>query len=191
MLRDLRHPDAGLFSAEDADSEGQEGRFYVWTRAEQRTHLGADAEVVAAAYGVATEGNFHDEATRRLTGANILHLPRPLAEAAKSQGLEPGELDAALAKARAKLLQVRSRRVRPQLDDKVVTDWNGLAIAALAKAGQALAEPRYVAAAVRAATFLRTQMRDRKGRLLHRWHDGRKDDASFLDDHAFLLWGLV
>ncbi len=191
VLRDLQDPAGGLRCAEDADSEGQEGRFYVWTRAELRTHLGADAEVVAAAYGVATEGNFHDEATRRLTGANILHLPRPLAEAAKSQGLEPGELDAALAKARAKLLQVRSRRVRPQLDDKVVTDWNGLAIAALAKAGQALAEPRYVAAAVRAATFLRTQMRDRKGRLLHRWHDGRKDDASFLDDHAFLLWGLV
>jgi uncharacterized protein len=189
VVRDLKDPSGGFRCAEDADSEGEEGKFYVWTRGELDRALGTEAAIVASAYGVSAEGNFHDEATHKLTGANLLHLPRPLTDVAPANGLAVEELDRRLQAARATLLQVRARRVRPQLDDKVLTDWNGLAIAAFAKAGAALQEPRYVAAATAAATFLRG-MRDPKGRLLHRWHDGRRDDRSFLDDHAYLLWGL-
>ena len=191
VLRDLSDPAGGFRCAEDADSEGEEGKFYVWTKAELEALLGADAKLVAAAYGVAREGNFHDEATHQLTGANILHLARPLAEVAKAQATTVQAMEATLARARATLLAARSKRVRPQLDDKVLTDWNGLAIAAFAKAGQALGEPKYLAAAAGAARFLKSRMTDGQGRLLHRWHDGRKDARSFLDDHAFLLWGLV
>jgi uncharacterized protein YyaL (SSP411 family) len=190
-LRDLKDPAGGFRCAEDADSEGVEGRFYVWTKAEVEAALAHDADLLCAAYGVSLEGNFHDEATRRQTGANILHLPRPLADVAKARGLPLDDLEHRLAGARAVLLTARGHRVRPQLDDKVLTDWNGLAIAAFAKAGAALGEPRYVQAATDAALFLRKEMVRPDGRLRHRWKDGAKDEAAFLDDHAFLLWGLL
>ena len=192
VLRDLSDPAGGLRCAEDADSEGVEGKFYVWGRAEIETTLGkADADLFCAAYGIANEGNFHDESTHRLTGANILHLPRPLEQVAKAKGVPMGELEARLEAGRGKLLARRGKRVRPLLDDKVLTDWNGLAIAALAKAGVGLGEPRFVQAATRCATFLRDHMRTEAGRLRHRFHAGRSDEHSFLDDHAFLLWGLL
>jgi hypothetical protein len=182
VLRELADPAGGFRCAEDADSEGVEGRFYVWTRSEVLDVLGArDGDRFCSAYGVLQDGNFHDEATHRKTGATILRLPRPLSTQ---------ELDA-LAPARAKLLAARSRRVRPLLDDKVLTDWNGLAIAAFAKAATAFGEPRYLDAARRAAGFLHKDMRAPDGRLRHRWHDGRTDDRAFLDDHAYLLWGLL
>jgi uncharacterized protein YyaL (SSP411 family) len=182
ILRDLADPAGGFRCAEDADSEGVEGKFYVWTRDEVLRALDpADGERFCAAHGVTAEGNFHDEATHHQTGANILHLRKPLSTAQ----------EAALAPLRAKLLEVRSRRVRPLLDDKVLTDWNGLAIAALAMAGTALREPRYLAAANRCADFLHARMRRADGRLLHRWHAGSTDATAFLDDHAYLLWGLL
>jgi uncharacterized protein YyaL (SSP411 family) len=182
VLRDLADPAGGFRCAEDADSEGVEGKFYVWTKQEILDLLGpADGERFCAAYGVTAEGNFHDEATRERTGANILHLGRPLSAAE----------EAATAPLRAKLLAARNKRVRPLLDDKVLTDWNGLALAAFAKAGTALKEPRYLAAADRCADFLHAKMRRHDGRLLHRWHAGKTDATAFLDDHAYLLWGLL
>ena len=182
VLRDLADPAGGLHCAEDADSEGIEGKFYVWTRAEVLQALGAaEGKRFCVAYNVTAEGNFHDEATRRRTGANILHLKAPLSAAE----------DTALAPLRARLLAARSRRVRPGLDDKVLTDWNGLAVAALAAAGRILGEERYVAAAVRAAEFLHKSMRAPDGRLRHRFRAGVHDEVAFLDDHAFLLWGLT
>ncbi|MEA3137108.1 MAG: uncharacterized protein QOC71_1389 [Thermoplasmata archaeon] len=191
VLRDLKDPVGGLRCAEDADSEGVEGKFYVWTKAEVEAALGKDADLFCLAYGVSTEGNFNDEATHQRTGANVIHLPRPLAEVAKARGLSPTDLDKRLAAARATLLAIRDRRVRPQLDDKVLTDWNGLAIAAFAKAGVALGEARYVQAAVEAALFVKKEMARKDGSLRHRFRAGVKDDLAFLDDHAFLLWGLV
>src|ERR1041385_1645618 len=178
VLRDLADPAGGVRCAEDADSEGVGGKFYVWTKDEIEEILGAEAPAFCAAYGVAAEGNVHDEATHRTTGANVLHLSRPL-------------VDDRFASARAKLLAARNERVRPLLDDKVLVDWNGLAIAALAKAGTALGEPRFVQAAVTAARFVQKEMRRPDGRLRHRWKAGAKDGTGFLDDHAFLLWGLL
>jgi uncharacterized protein len=191
VLRDLRDPAGGLRCAEDADSEGVEGKFYVWSKGEIEQVLGADAGLVCAAYGVAAEGNVHDEATRRKTGANVLHLPRAMADVAKAKGIPEATLAKSLADAREKLLRHRGQRIRPLLDDKVLTDWNGLAIAALAKAGAALSEPRYLAAAQEAALFIKREMRKPDGALRHRFHAGAKDDLAFLDDSAFLLWGLL
>ena len=182
VLRDLADPEGGFRCGEDADSEGVEGKFYVWTRAEVLEVLGPrDGERLARAYGVTQEGNFAEEHTGRRTGANILSLDRAL----------PDREEAELAPLRERLFQARLRRVRPGLDDKVLTDWNGLAIAAFALAGRVLGEPRYVEAARRAAAFLHTTMRRSDGGLRHRFRAGVRDEVSFLDDHAFLLWGLL
>ncbi|MEA3191406.1 MAG: uncharacterized protein QOD77_1988 [Thermoplasmata archaeon] len=177
VLRDLHDPAGGFRCAEDADSEGEEGTFYLWRRDEILAALGPrDGAAFCQAYGVTAEGNFLDEATKRRTGANVLHRVGDVA------GLEA---------AHARLAAVRAKRERPLLDDKVLTDWNGLALAAFAKAAVALAEPRYAEAATRAAAFLRDKMRQPDGRLRHRHHHGQADEVAFLDDHAFLLWGLV
>ncbi len=198
ILRDLRDPAGGFRCAEDADSEGEEGRFYLWTRHEVLTILGkAEGDIFCEAYGVTEEGNFHDEATHQRTGANILHLATPLEALAKRRAIPQAALKAGLAASRTKLLAVRVRRERPLLDDKVLTDWNGLAIAAFAKAATALAEPKYMIAAQEATEFLFREMLTPRGRLRHRFHGGTspaapaKDDIAFLDDHAFLLWGLL
>jgi uncharacterized protein len=191
VLRDLADPEGGFRCAEDADSEGEEGKFYVWTRQEVEDALGADTDLFCRAYSVQSAGNFLDEATGQRTGTNILHITVPFEDLAMSLKVAPDALRRRLADGRAKLLAARAHRVRPLLDDKVLTDWNGLAIAAFAAAGRALQEPRYVEAARRAATFLRERMRGPGGRLRHRWHQGRHDELRFLDDHAFLLWGLV
>jgi uncharacterized protein len=182
VLRDLADPEGGFRCGEDADSEGVEGKFYVWTRAEVLGVLGpAGGERLASAYGVTQEGNYAEEHTGRRTGASILRLAGPLA---------PRD-EADLAPLRQQLFEARLRRVRPGLDDKVLTDWNGLAIAAFALAGRVLGEPRYVDAARRAATFLRATMRRPGGGLRHRFRAGVRDEVAFLDDHAYLLWGLL
>jgi uncharacterized protein len=191
VLRDLRDPAGGFHSAEDADSEGVEGKFYVWTVAEIHDVLGeADGALVASVYACTAEGNFVDEATRRRTGENILHLTRTIEEHAQERGEAPAALEARLAAARDKLLAVRSKRIRPHLDDKVVTDWNGMMISALALGGSVLGEDRYVAAANEAADFLLTTMRTKDG-LLHRYRAGQAGITGYLDDYAFLSQGLL
>jgi hypothetical protein len=190
VARDLTGPDGAFFSAEDADSEGEEGKFYLWTLDELRDVVGQDADLAAAAWGVEGSGNYHDEATRTRTGRNILHVRRPLGDVAASLGLTETELAGRLERARERLLARRAARVRPLLDDKVLTDWNGLMIAACARAGWALAEPAFVAMAVRAADFLwSTLWRD--GTLLHRYRDGDAAIDGNLDDYAFLAWGAI
>ncbi len=184
LLRDLSDPEGGFHSAEDADSEGVEGKFYVWTAREIREVLGEeDAAIFARAYGVSEGGNFRDESTPETSGANILHQPTSI------DG--PPELGGHLAGLRERLLDVRERRVRPEKDDKVLTDWNGLAISALACGGRVLDEPRYLDAARRAAAFVAERMKDASGRLLHRYRRGQAGIPAYLDDHAFLVLGLV
>jgi hypothetical protein len=172
LLRDMRSPEGGIYSSEDADSEGEEGKFYVWTPAEVREELGDEA---AAAFGrvydVTERGNFE--------GRNILHL---------SRSIEP---TAELAASRQRLLAARNRRVRPGRDDKVLVSWNALAIDVLARAGLALYEPRYAEAATKAADFLLTKLRDPSGRLLHCWRGGRAKVDAMLDDYAGLANALT
>ena len=180
VLREMRGPEGGFYSALDADSEGVEGRFYVWTTAQLETALGDDADAAIAWFGATEEGNF-DEAG---PGANVLqgHGPRPPDDQAR--------------RIRARLLEERATRVRPGLDDKRLTAWNALMIAALADAGATL-EARgldgqsYVQAARAAAEFVLDRLRDPGGRLLRTYNDGEARLPAYLEDHAFLVEALL
>ncbi len=177
LLRDMRDEQGGFYAAEDADSEGVEGKFYVWSEAEIRALLGGDADAFIRAYSVHGKGNFHDEASGKLTGENILYLSND-------------DAGTAFAAQRTKLLAMREKRVRPFRDDKVLADWNGLSIAALAMAGRMLDEPAMLTAAEEAAGFVLRHMQN-KGRLLHRWRHGHAAIAGHLDDYAAMVWGLI
>jgi uncharacterized protein YyaL (SSP411 family) len=191
VLRDLLDATGGFHSAEDADSEGEEGRFYVWTEAELREVVGKEhADLAVAAWGVRSDGNFTDEATGRRPGTNVLHRPVPVETLSASLGRETTDIDARLEASRSLLFERRETRVRPLKDDKVLTDWNGLMIAALAKASVALDEPGYLEAAERAADFLWSVMW-RDSRLLHRFREGEAEIDGNLDDYAFLAWAEI
>jgi uncharacterized protein YyaL (SSP411 family) len=184
VLREMTGPDGGFFSTQDADSEGEEGKFYVWTPAEIEQILGAEkAQTFCHVYDVSDVGNFE--------GQNILNLPKTLEQCAALLRRNVNELRAELDEGRAKLLAVRSGRVWPALDDKVLVNWNGLMIEAMAQAGAVLHEPRYLAAATRAAEFITTQLRTKQGRLLHCWRLGQAKFNAFLDDYACLGSALV
>ena len=184
VLRDMTHPEGGFMSAEDADSEGEEGKFYLWTPGQIQEVLGAErAKTFCYVYDITATGNFE--------GRNILHLSKPLPTSAKILGRDAGALEADLAGSRAQLLAARARRVRPACDGKVLVGWNALTIDALARAGAALGEPRYLAAAAAAAEFLATHLRDPGGRLLHYWRLGQARQDAFLDDHAGLANALA
>ena len=192
VMRDLSSPEGGFYSAEDADSEGEEGKFYVWTRAELERVLGKDdAALAASVFGAEDSGNFAEEATGHRSGANVLFLPRPWPEAASAAGLSEEQLRTRIEGMRRTLLDERSRRVRPHLDDKILTDWNGLMIAALARAGRLLERPELVARAREAAAFVEQKLAGKRGTLLHRYRDGDAAIDGMLDDYAFFVWGLL
>jgi uncharacterized protein YyaL (SSP411 family) len=191
VLTDLASPEGGFYSAEDADSEGEEGKFYLWTEEEIRKALSPeDADLAVKLFNVEAAGNFA-EATRKRNGENILHLARPLEQVASEWHLTLDELILRLGRIRNLLFERRKRRVHPAKDDKVLVDWNGLMIAALARASQVFSEPRYLQAAVKAAGFILEKMKDENGTLCHRYAKGEKAIEGFLDDYAFLVWGLL
>ena len=145
LEREMLHEEGGFYSAQDADSEGIEGKFFVWTRPELDAVLGPeDARLCSAVYGVTGNGNFEDPHHPEFGRRNVLSRYRPLAEVAREVGLDEGELEARLPAWRAALLAVREQRVWPGLDDKVLTSWNGLALAAYAEAGRVLGDARYL-----------------------------------------------
>ncbi|TWT46933.1 thioredoxin domain-containing protein [Botrimarina hoheduenensis] len=192
VLKEMTGPEGAFYSTEDADSaphndsqgHKEEGLYYTWKPEEIRKVLGEDAaDLFCRVYDVTPIGNFE----RR----NILCISKSISTQAKVMGLNAADLGRELAKSRAKLLAARAKRPRPGLDDKVLTSWNGLMIEALARAGAALGEPRYVAAAGRAADFVFTQLRDAEGRLLHTWRKGRATLNAYLDDYAALACGLI
>ncbi len=177
VLREMRHPDGGFFSATDADSEGEEGRFFVWTPEQVAAVVPPeDVDLVCRWWDVTAEGNFENH--------NIPHLTVTLEQISKLFGRAPEDAAAAIASARARLYEARSHRVPPERDEKILTSWNSLMIGTLAEAGRILAIPRYVDAAAAAGDFLWTAMRD-GDRLLHGWARGRAKQDAFLDDHAF------
>jgi uncharacterized protein len=192
VLRDLTSPEGAFYSAEDADSEGEEGKFYVWTEEEIRQALDEEHRSIAIdAFTIHPEGNFLDEATQRKTGANIPHLRDPLEAIAARHGLSEEEASRRLEEARQKLFHVRGRRVRPGLDDKVLTDWNGLMIGAIARAAHVFNDPELASAAEASARFVLDRLRRNDGSLLHRYRDGEAAIEGLLDDYAFLSWGLI
>ncbi len=177
-LREMRGGEGAFFSALDADSEGVEGRFYVWRAAELKALLGDDADSAIAWLGVSEQGNFADPAHPE-PGLNVLQDRGPQPSPEQRERI------------RAALLSAREERVRPALDDKRLTSWNALMISALAEAGAALQEPRYLEAAVDCAEFLLAQMRDEQGRLLRSYNQGQAKIGAYLEDHAFLLEALI
>ena len=183
LLRDLRHPDGGFFSSQDADSEGVEGKFYVWTPQEIEAVLGVeDARLFRRYYGVGVHPNFE--------GRHILHVRDSAAAAGRELGIDAGELLTRLRPMRRALLERRAERVPPATDDKVLTAWNGLALRALAEAAFAFDRPDLRDAAERNADFLLREMR-RDGRLLRTWKDGKAHLLAYLEDYALLINGLL
>jgi uncharacterized protein YyaL (SSP411 family) len=192
VLRDMTVPEGGFCSAEDADSDGEEGKFYLWTQEEIRQALGnEEANFVAKVFNIEKDGNFAEQATGRKSGVNILHLRKTLGEIASNLNLSQQDLQSHLEVVRQKLFAYREKRVHPMKDDKILTDWNGLMIAALAKGAQAFDEPEYAEAACRAADFILANMRKTDDRLWHRYRDGQAGVEANLDDYAFLVWGLI
>jgi uncharacterized protein YyaL (SSP411 family) len=191
VLRDMTAPEGGFYSAEDADSEGVEGKYYLWTEEEIRHVLGEEDTLVIRVFGIEKEGNFREEATGKRNGMNILHGRRPLTDVAFDLGRTEETLGEAVEMAREKLLKARETRIHPQKDDKILTDWNGLMIAALAKAAQAFDDPDYTRSAQGAADFFLQHLRKRDRRLLHRYRDGEAGIDATLNDYAFFIWGLI
>ncbi len=192
ILRDMTSPEGGFYSAEDADSEGEEGKFYVWSEFEIRQILEEkEANLLVGAFKVQKNGNYLEEATQQKTGDNILHRETDFSELAHGLGITEKDFRSRLESARQNLFHHREKRVHPHKDDKILTDWNGLMIAALAKASRALDEPDYAKAAQRAADFMMTTMRTPEGRLLHRYRDGEAALTAFAEDYAFAIWGML
>ena len=191
-LRDLQSPKGAFYSAQDADSEGEEGRFHVWTQAQvERTLTRPEAAIWNRIYSVESGGNYLDEAKRQKTGANIFHLKQPLQQWAMELRLPLSELQALLEKCRQKLYREREKRVHPFRDEKILTDWNGLMIASLSLGARILDDKQYAAAAGAAADDILATAIDGSGRLLHCRRDPAGAVPAFLDDYAFLIWGLL
>jgi uncharacterized protein len=198
VQRDMTHPAGGFYSAEDADSEGHEGKFYCWTKNELSRLLTVEEYNVAANYfGITAEGNFVDHShPTPLAGQNVLSIVNPLGK----DGVSPPRSSSAekvsdaelLASAKSKMLAVRAKRIRPHLDDKVLASWNGLMLGAFARASVVLGDEKYRAAAEKNLSFLREKLWDEKSNtLFHRWRDGERDQVQLLEGYAFLLDGVI
>ena len=191
LLRDMRDPAGGFYSAEDADSEGIEGKFYLWKKGEIEVALGDEAPVFIRTYNVKQEGNFPAQETGKRTGENILHLSAPHDGPASLPDDPEDELVISLSSARERLYAIRKGRIHPFKDDKVLTDWNGLVISALSLAARAFGDERYLNAAISAADFILGTMQSRTGELLHRYRDGTAGIRGVASDYAYLIAGLL
>ncbi len=190
VLRDLTSPQGAFYSAEDADSEGEEGKFYLWTADELRKVLSDEQfAAVSRINDIQQDGNWTDGPSGERQPTNILY--RLTSDGTKSLDRIPDELQKPFEAARRTLFENRSRRVRPLRDEKILTDLNGLMIASLARGGRLFHEERYVRAAARAFDFVDTHSRDQRGRLLHVWCGGSAAITAFLDDYAFLAFAAV
>ena len=184
LMREMASPGGGFYSAQDADTEGEEGKYYLWSHAEVASILGdKDAGIFCRLFDITEKGNFE--------GANILHLQVPLEDFAEREGVLPELLRADVERWRELLLKAREERIRPLRDEKVLTAWNGLMIAALARGGGASGDDRWLAAARRAAAFVRDTLVRPDGRLMRSYHLGEATIPAFLEDYAFYVWGLI
>lgn len=185
VLSEMSSPEGAFYAAEDADSEGHEGTFYIWRLEELREILGKErGELVAAYFGVTGKGNFEN-------GTSILYRSKNNGEFAAENNISQSELKQAIEESRLALFEVRSRRERPFRDDKILTSWNGLMIAALAAGSRILEDPSYLEAAEKAAAFIKENMVQPDGRLLRRYRDGEAGISAFLEDYSYLAWGYL
>ncbi len=185
VMRDMTSKEGGFYSAEDADSEGEEGKFYIWSHKEITEILDEkEAELAAQIFNISPTGNFLDEATQQKSSSNIPHLKKPILEYGE-EIIEKIEL------IRTKIFTERKKRKHPLKDDKILTDWNGIMIAAFSKASQVLGEKKYQKVAEKAADFIFSKLYQKNGRLLHRYRNGQSAISANLDDYAFIIWGLL
>ncbi|MFX1294717.1 MAG: thioredoxin domain-containing protein [Promethearchaeota archaeon] len=197
ILRNMIDSDGAFYSAEDADSENEngkieEGKFYLWKENELREKLEKeDAELIIKLYNVKKGGNYLDQATQERTGENILYLNNSLTDFALKLNIPKEELIKRVESIRNKLFNIREKRPHPHKDDKILTNWNGIMIAALAKAARVFNKPQYSEAAHQAAKFIFERMFRSDGRLLHRYRDAQAAILANLDDYVFLIWGLL
>jgi uncharacterized protein YyaL (SSP411 family) len=193
VLRDMTDSQGGFYTAEDADSEGEEGKFYVWHRSEfdDIATPGADQIPWARIFNLHPQGNYSDEATFRRSGANILHLTLTWEQWARNLGLPAQSLADQWENLRGKLFQIRRQRTAPLKDDKILTDWNGLMIAALAVGARVLDNGSYAAAALKATGWIRSRLVDEDGGLWHRYRDGQRGVKGKAGDYGFLIMGLI
>ncbi len=182
VLRDMISPEGGFYSAEDADSEGEEGKFYIWSKKELETLLEKkELDLTIKTFNIEDSGNYLDESTQKKTGENILHL-KNIPDKKNIETIE---------QIRLALFSEREKRVHPHKDDKILTDWNGLFIAALAKGAVAFKEDDYLKVAKNSVNFILSKLRDSNDRLLHRYKDGVSEINGFLTDYVFFIWGLI
>lgn len=182
VLRDMTSPEGGFYSAEDADSEGEEGKFYLWSNEELGKILEKkELDLATKVFNVDQSGNYLEESSGKKTGRNILHL----------KSIPESEIQDELEKIRIKLFNLRKKRKHPHKDDKILTDWNGLMIAALTKGAIAFQEEKYLNAAKNAVEFLLSNLRESRGKILHRYKDGSSEIQGYLSDYAFFIWGLI
>ena len=192
VLRDMTDKDGGFYSAEDADSEGEEGIFYIWTQEELVKILGEDDGLkLAKTFGFIDGGNFFEEASGHTTGNNIPYFQDDRETLAKNVDMSLDDFNAFIEKSREKLFKVREKRIHPLKDDKILTDWNGLMIAALSQGGQILGDDVYIDAAKNAVNFVLESLRDKNGRLLKRSRLGKAGLQPHLDDYSFMVFGLL
>lgn len=184
VLREMRDSRGGFYSAQDAESEGEEGAYYVWTKDEVARILGqGDAEIFSGRYGISEEGNFEKQ-------RNVLHVAKEPSQIAAELGISEDDVVQALKRSGETLLKHRESRTKPATDDKVLTSWNGLMISALAKAYQVLEDERYLKAAEASADFILGNMLDGE-EILRRWRDGEAAIEGLLEDYAFMVTGLI
>jgi len=191
LLRNLKSAEGGFFASEDADSEGLEGRFYLWTWDEFRSCLGdEEAELLSKVFGVRKPTRPNSKEEEDGPAMSVLQMRRPAREWAGELGMSTRAFEAKLRQARARLLAVRELREHPKKDEKILADWNGLVMAALAKASRALGRKGYADEAKGISDFILSKMQDKEGRLLHMFK-GRASTRGSLDDYAFIIWGLL
>jgi uncharacterized protein YyaL (SSP411 family) len=192
VLRDMTDAKGGFYSAQDADSEDKEGKFYLWSENELKEILAREETNLAIkVFNIKSKGNFIEESTGKINDQNILYRTKSTKDIAIELKISERDLEDRLESIRRKLFAYRAERIHPLKDDKILTDWNGLMIASFAKGAQALSEDNYAIAAKRAADFILSNMLTASGKLLHRFRDGKAAIIGNSDDYAFLIWGLL
>ncbi len=192
IMRDMTSEKGGFYSAEDADSEGVEGKFYVWSEKELKDILSQEEfKLISKIFNISKEGNYLDESTRVKSGKNILFTNKSNEEIASSLQMPKDIFEKKLDQIRQKIFEQRKKRIYPLKDDKILTNWNGLMIAALAKGSVYLKSAKYKESAVKAYNFIESTMALKDNRILHRYRDGEANIQGILDDYAFLIWGLL
>lgn len=191
VLRDMTHPEGGFYSAEDADSEGEEGKFYLWTIEEIQEILQEDAELFIKLFNVEDGGNWLDESKGMMTGTNILHLKNTVDILQSSDPFNEIDIEEFISRTGKKLFKEREKRIHPHKDDKILTDWNGLMISAFAKASTVFDDEKYKSAAINAMDFILKKLRHSDGKLIHRYRDREAGLPAHIDDYSFIIQTLL